>query len=75
MGIKQSYWYDVATGTVLAAEARESDAWLGPFSTADEATEAPHTFIAFANEWLNSEEGQHYLALGQAEFGDTEGPA
>lgn len=43
----------MATGGVLIAEASESDVWLGPFSTAAEAAEAPNTFIAFANEWLD----------------------
>jgi len=61
----ESYWFDVATQGVVRAEKRENDAWLGPFGTADEAAEAPQTFIAHAQAWLNSEEGQRYLALAQ----------
>lgn len=68
-----SYWYDVATGRVLSADARDSDVWLGPFSTAAEAEEAPQTFIAHASAWLNSEQGQHYLALAKQEYGDLDG--
>lgn len=67
-----SYWYDVSTGQVVTAQTRESDVWLGPFSTADEAEEAPQTFIAYATEFLNSDEGQHYLALAQEEYGEVE---
>lgn len=66
----KSYWYDVATGQVVAADQRENDAWLGPFGTPEEAEEAPSTFIAYAQEWLNSEDGQRYLAMAQEEFGD-----
>jgi hypothetical protein len=60
-----SYWFDVATQSVVRASAREKDAWLGPFGTAEEAEEAPATFIAHAQAWLSSEEGQRYLAIAE----------
>lgn len=66
----ESYWYDIESSSVVRAEERKSEAWLGPFSTADEAEEAPATFVAHAQAWLNSEEGQHYLELAKDEFGD-----
>ncbi|WP_300679192.1 hypothetical protein [Nocardioides sp.] len=68
-----SYWYDVASGQVVSSGTRESDVWLGPFSTVEEAQEAPQTFIAHATAWLTSEDGQRYLALAQEEHGEVEG--
>jgi hypothetical protein len=65
-----SYWYDVATGQVVRADSRENDGWLGPFGTAEEAEEAPATFIAHAKAWLDSEEGQRYLAMAKDELGE-----
>ncbi|TWG91422.1 hypothetical protein L615_008000000200 [Nocardioides sp. J9] len=61
---KESYWYDVATGSVVRGPERK-DGWLGPFGTAEEAEEAPATFIAHAQAWLSSEEGQRYLAMAE----------
>lgn len=67
-----SFWYDVATGSVVRASEREQEAWLGPFGTADEAEEAPQTFIAHAQAWLDSEEGQRYLTMAQEQgLGDA----
>ncbi|MFT4264688.1 MAG: hypothetical protein QM572_14975 [Nocardioides sp.] len=66
----KSYWYDVASGQVLTADTREGEAWLGPFGTPEEAEEAPATFIAMANAWLSSEEGERYLAMARDEAGD-----
>ncbi len=60
----ESFWYDVATGSVVKASER-NDAWLGPFGTPEEAEEAPATFIAHAQAWLESEEGQRYLAIAE----------
>lgn len=68
----KSYWYDVATGQVVQANERENEAWLGPFGTADEAEEAPATFIAYAQEWLGSEDGQRYLEMAREELGDPD---
>lgn len=67
-----SFWYDVASSSVVRADERESEVWLGPFGTAEEAEEAPQTFIAYATEWLNSEEGQHYLEIAQQEHPDVD---
>lgn len=67
-----SYWYDVASGQVVKADSRESEVWLGPFTTSAEAEDAPVTFIAYANEWLGSDEGQRYLDMAKAEHGDVD---
>ncbi len=67
MGNSESYWYDVATATVVRSDKRDGDAWLGPFGTAEEAEEAPQTFIAHARAFLDSEEGQRYLAMAEEE--------
>lgn len=67
-----SYWYDVASAQVVSAETRESEVWLGPFASPGEAEEAPQTFIAHASQWLNSDEGQHYLGIAVQEFGEVE---
>ncbi|WP_408898008.1 hypothetical protein ACJ5H2_02615 [Nocardioides sp. R1-1] len=66
----KSYWYDVGSGQVIQADSREGDGWLGPFGTADEAEEAPATFIAHAQAWLDSEEGQRYLEMAKDEYGE-----
>lgn len=70
MNNSTSYWYDVATGQVVQAAERENEAWLGPFGTADEAREAPEMFMAYAKEWLSSEEAQPYLEKAKEELGD-----
>lgn len=61
----ESFWFDVATQSVVRAAKRESDGWLGPFGSPEEAEEAPATFIAHAQAWLDSEEGQRYLAIAE----------
>ena len=72
MATNESYWFDVAGQTVVRASEREKDGWLGPFGTAEEAEEAPATFIAHAEAWLNSEEGQRYLAMAEEQqLGDS----
>ncbi len=70
MAKNESYWYDVATGGVVRSANRDGDAWLGPFGTADEAEEAPQTFIAHAQAFLESEEGQRYLQMARDEGAD-----
>ena len=65
-----SYWYDVARAQVVQASEREDEAWLGPFGTAEEAEEAPTTFIAYARAWLDSDEGQRYLEMAKDELGE-----
>jgi hypothetical protein len=60
-----SFWFDVATQSVVRASEREKEGWLGPFGTPEEAEEAPATFIAHAQAWLDSEEGQRYLAIAR----------
>jgi hypothetical protein len=65
MATNESYWFDIAGQTVVRASERQNDAWLGPFGTADEAEQAPATFIAHATAWLESEEGQRYLAMAE----------
>lgn len=64
MGTNESYWFDVEKQAVVRASERQ-DGWLGPFGTAEEAEDAPATFIAHAQAWLDSEEGQRYLAIAQ----------
>jgi hypothetical protein len=59
-----SYWFDIAQQQVVRASERK-DGWLGPFGTAEEAEEAPQTFIAHAQAWLESEDGQRYLAMAE----------
>jgi hypothetical protein len=71
VGKSRSYWFDVASGQVVQAESRESDAWLGPFGTVEEAQEAPATFIAHARAWLDSDEGRRYLQMAQDELGEA----
>lgn len=72
MAANENYWFDVETQGVVRASEREKDHWLGPFGTADEAEEAPATFIAHAQAWLDSEEGQRYLAMAQEmDLGDV----
>lgn len=72
MASNDSYWFDVATQSVVRASEREKDGWLGPFGTAEEAEEAPATFIAHAQAWLDSDEGQKYLAIAREQgLGDA----
>ncbi|HSX66542.1 hypothetical protein [Nocardioides sp.] len=71
MSNNESYWYDVANAQVVRATERQ-DAWLGPFGTADEAEEAPQTFIAHARAFLDSEEGRRYLDLAKEEHPDID---
>lgn len=68
----QSYWYDISSSQVVRADERESEAWLGPFGSAQEAEEAPQTFIAYATEFLNSELGREYLEIGKRMHPDEE---
>lgn len=61
---EESYWFDPARQGVVRASER-GDGWIGPFGTADEAAEAPAAFVAHAQAWLNSEEGQRYVAMAE----------
>lgn len=71
MADNESYWFDIGQQQVVRASERQ-DGWLGPFGTAEEAEEAPQTFIAHAQAWLSSEEGQRYLAIAEEQgLGDA----
>ncbi len=57
----ESFWYDVASGSVERAEERPEGASLGPFATAEEAAEAPEMLMAHARAWLDSDAAQPYM--------------
>lgn len=69
MSDSQSYWYNLTTQSVEAADTRPSEDTIGPFATAAEAEESPAVLLEHARAWLESEESEPFRALAEGEDG------